>query len=540
MAILTAAILGLPPGPAAAIGIEAARGTTERVSVRSDGSEVPDAGAWGGAISDDGRVVAFTSEGRLHDADRDWNSDVYLHHVVDGWTRIVSVTDAEGEIETAASLIGMTADARLVFFLVWTGGSDAYEVLVRDRNAGTTTPVVAGVQDAAVSSDGAWLAYTVRTLDEEGSPVLTRLRLLDVAAGTWSLVYRTRRAVWTYSVADTGDVAFDSDAEVVPGGGGDPYEMDTFLWTRADGSVRLLSGDLPGFQNHAPSITRDGDAVAFWTDAGQMGAPGFAVWERTGGDARQVVVVPVRSEVFWNVGILTPDERFLAYTGGTSRDTYQTRVTVLDRDTGVLERVDVNDFGRTSPRVSVSFVMGITPDGRYVSFTSGAGDLVPADTNRAADVFVRDRLGVPIGAGAPDLAARERESDRVAGVGEIDAVGDDTPLQLWDVDRGDVRQVSLSIRNVGNAQDRFSVLGRGTVRGVRVRYRVERVDVTDAVVAGTFLTAVLPPDARFVIHVRIEISDTARRCTRRVFPLRSDAEGSAWTDALAVEVFLAC
>jgi hypothetical protein len=34
--------------------------------------------------------------------------------------------------------------------------------------------------------------------------------------------------------------------------------------------------------------------------------------------------------------------------------------------------------------------MTMTPDGRYVAFTSGATNLVPGDTNRASDVFVRD------------------------------------------------------------------------------------------------------------------------------------------------------
>ena len=35
----------------------------------------------------------------------------------------------------------------------------------------------------------------------------------------------------------------------------------------------------------------------------------------------------------------------------------------------------------------------ITPDGRYVVFTSDASNLVPGDTNFAEDIFVRDRVG---------------------------------------------------------------------------------------------------------------------------------------------------
>jgi Tol biopolymer transport system component len=39
-----------------------------------------------------------------------------------------------------------------------------------------------------------------------------------------------------------------------------------------------------------------------------------------------------------------------------------------------------------------SFSATITPDGRYVAFESSATNLVPADTNNMADVFVRDRV----------------------------------------------------------------------------------------------------------------------------------------------------
>jgi hypothetical protein len=40
----------------------------------------------------------------------------------------------------------------------------------------------------------------------------------------------------------------------------------------------------------------------------------------------------------------------------------------------------------------VSFASGISAHGRYVVFVSLATNLVPGDTNRARDVFLRDRL----------------------------------------------------------------------------------------------------------------------------------------------------
>ena len=62
---------------------------------------------------------------------------------------------------------------------------------------------------------------------------------------------------------------------------------------------------------------------------------------------------------------------------------------VHDRDTGLTERVSVNSDGIQGN--SDAETTSISPDGRYVAFSSWANNLVPADTNGAIDVFVHDR-----------------------------------------------------------------------------------------------------------------------------------------------------
>src|SRR5690349_14822776 len=62
---------------------------------------------------------------------------------------------------------------------------------------------------------------------------------------------------------------------------------------------------------------------------------------------------------------------------------------------GTTERVSVASDGRQqnaggSPGSGSSVSM--TPNGRYVAFSSTASNLVPGDTNDAEDVFVHDRL----------------------------------------------------------------------------------------------------------------------------------------------------
>src|SRR5690349_25152574 len=56
---------------------------------------------------------------------------------------------------------------------------------------------------------------------------------------------------------------------------------------------------------------------------------------------------------------------------------------------GVTERVSVSSKGVASS--GDAFDGGMSDDGRYVVFTSAAGDLVPHDANHANDIFLRDR-----------------------------------------------------------------------------------------------------------------------------------------------------
>src|SRR3954452_19384957 len=57
---------------------------------------------------------------------------------------------------------------------------------------------------------------------------------------------------------------------------------------------------------------------------------------------------------------------------------------------GMTERVSVSSAGTQGNDFSEVFG-GISADGRYVTFDSGATNLVPGDTNALGDVFVRDR-----------------------------------------------------------------------------------------------------------------------------------------------------
>ena len=64
-------------------------------------------------------------------------------------------------------------------------------------------------------------------------------------------------------------------------------------------------------------------------------------------------------------------------------------VFVRDRLNGITTLASVNMSG-TGGGNGDSFPTGVSTNGRYVCFESSASDLVPADTNRVSDIFVRD------------------------------------------------------------------------------------------------------------------------------------------------------
>lgn len=71
-------------------------------------------------------------------------------------------------------------------------------------------------------------------------------------------------------------------------------------------------------------------------------------------------------------------------TNGSTMDVF-----VHDRQSGTTTRASVSSTGVQGN--SGSRCPYISPDGRYVAFTSGASNLVPGDTNGEEDVFLRDR-----------------------------------------------------------------------------------------------------------------------------------------------------
>ena len=162
------------------------------------------------------------------------------------------------------------------------------------------------------------------------------------------------------------------------------------------------NGDSFGMQ-----LAPDGAWVLFVSDASDVTTHlhqdltlDLYLYDRTNQKTTLISVDPAGAEggdAHTTVGRATPDGRLVTFESDARNlvpgvDTnYSSDVFVRDLAAGTTRLVSINLQG-TEPGLGGSVDPVITPDGRYVAFTSTAEDLVQGDTNGLADVFVRDLL----------------------------------------------------------------------------------------------------------------------------------------------------
>jgi Tol biopolymer transport system component len=307
------------------------------------------------AISGDGRYVVFVSAAaNLVAGDSNQAVDVFVRDVVAGTTTRVSVATggAQGNADSTGP-VAISRDGRYVLFETLAtnlvGGTDGtnHDILMRDLTTGTTTLVKSfgsgrGDLDAvprlAISDDGAYAAYE----DHIGH-----------------IIYAVRQTLAT-----------GTEQRINP--------------------QHLTAGgiDLEG-------LSADGSRVLVVSDGDRQVRPGFYV-VRHGTyvrDFAEGTITRLTKEVV-SSGALSADGRWAVFSSihrlarsDTNRysDVYVRRISARHN-----HLISVGRSGRQANGDSVS--RGISSDGRLVLFTSNASNLIRRDTNRAWDVFLRDRL----------------------------------------------------------------------------------------------------------------------------------------------------
>jgi Tol biopolymer transport system component len=429
VATTTLAFVGIHAVPAAA-----ATPTTTRISVSSSGAQGNDHSA-GSAISSDGRWVAFRSDAtNLVPGDTNGRSDIFVRDRTTGTTQRVSVATGGGQA-TGDQYSGnstdpvISGDGRYVAFvsdaanLVPGDTNFSQDVFLRDRTAGTTTRIsvsTAGVEgdypsyEPTISADGRYIAYTSWATnlvpgDNNWSPDIL---LWDrIAAAT------TRISVSTTggdSYGESRQPAISADGRYVAFASSSPNLTTPFTYNGFEIFVRDLAtattsalsyatnGAEANSDSFSPAISADGRYVSYYSYATNLvagdtnGRYDVFLRDRVAATTTRISVATGGAQAnldSYNSAI-SADGRYVAFdsaatnlvSGDTNGDLWD--VYLRDRVAGTTTRVSVSTAGTQGDSQSGGPM--ISANGRLISFSAVATNLVPGDTNSATDVFLRD------------------------------------------------------------------------------------------------------------------------------------------------------
>jgi Tol biopolymer transport system component len=180
-------------------------------------------------------------------------------------------------------------------------------------------------------------------------------------------------------------VAFASTAwDLVPG---DPNAVaDIYVWDASTGTtIRITDGVY--YDSLGPAISADGRYVAFHSTSGHLtpgdlnGKDDVFVWDASTGATTRITDGNGESRA----PAISADGRYIAFYSSASNlvpdDTNDAAdVFVWDATTGTTTRV--SDYGASDPAIS--------GDGRYIAYESASSTMDPGNTSGAENVFVWD------------------------------------------------------------------------------------------------------------------------------------------------------
>jgi hypothetical protein len=374
---------------------EPGKTSTERVSVDSSETQADLRSLFRPSISADGRFVAFHSEAtNLVPGDTNGFWDVFVRDLKEGTTERVSVDSSGNQGNNHSSngdFTSISADGRYVAFksdatnLVPGGSPSGGDIYVRDRTAGTTERINLVNGSTSSVSNG----YDFRpSISGDG-----------------------RYVAWISSASNL--VTGDTNTGVAPG-------YDVFVRDRQTSTTERVSVD--SFERQASlgaacqffcspnqvsdvSISSDGRYVAWNTSASDLvtgdtnGLDDIYVRDRTAGTTERVSVSGCGTQA--NDGSFSPsisaDGGYVVFSSRATNlvagDTNATiDVFVRDLQEKTTGRVNVNSSGTQADNGGGSG--DLSADGGYATFSSGATNLVPDDTNGSPDIFVHERGNV--------------------------------------------------------------------------------------------------------------------------------------------------
>jgi Tol biopolymer transport system component len=389
-------------------GLAWAGGITERVGVGM-GSVQANSYTEGDSISGDGRYVPFGSDAsNLVAGDNNGLSDVFLRDRLIGTTTMMSRGINGGGGDNISYGGHISADGRFVSFvslasdLVLGGTNGQQQAYVYDRQTGETA-IVSVAKKGGVQADKGVVVLRISAEVQTGKHIIVGAPKKGGA--------QADQGVFTPNIsADGSYISYASfSTNLVPSDTNNT--LDVFVYAQKAGVTSRVSVGVNGeqicdFGASGGALSADGRFVAINTGCTNM-VPGRIneqiqsleayVYDRKTGRNELISVGPDGKPAndFSLAIAISADGRYvglLSYatnlvSGGTNG---QSQIYVRDRKLGTTELVSVGPGGVQGNGFSSGGEM--SPDGRFVVFSSEATNLVSNDTNGQSDIFVRDRL----------------------------------------------------------------------------------------------------------------------------------------------------
>ncbi len=352
-------------------------GTVTQVSLASDGTEGNNSSS-NAAISEDGRYVAFESyASNLVAGDTNFYNDIFVRDLVTNTTSRVSIATDGTQGNDDSVMPAISADGRYVAFyslatnLVSDDTNNLPDVFLRDTQTDTTIRV-------SVASDGA-----------ESSGYY-----FDPRYG----FYPNKPTV----SADGRFVAFESEAtNLVDGDTNNSFDIfvrDTQTGTTSRASVATGGGQANNGSSE-PSLSADGRYVLFYSWATNLvnndtnGQADVFLHDRQTNTTSRVSVATggAQGNGMSSYPALSADGRFAAFLSSSNNlvsgdSNGVADIFVHDTASGITSRVSVASDGTQANAGSLS--PALSGNGAYIGFRSNANNLVNGDTNGASDIFV--------------------------------------------------------------------------------------------------------------------------------------------------------
>jgi Tol biopolymer transport system component len=317
--------------------------------------------------------------------------------------------DVRRELRRAASIIGIAALAAILAAPVAVGGNTA-----RSSVKGLKAQANHRSEEPSISSNGRFVAFNSKASNLVGNDensvddcfVRDHAQRRTLIVSVSSSGARANGACWGPAISANGRyVAFESAASDLvaddTNGRADIFVRDTVNGTTERVSVSS-SGEQADGASEDPGISASGRFVVFESNASTLvgndtnGRWDVFIHDRQTGETKRLSAGPSgQGNRDSTDPSISANGQFVVFESTASNlvgnDTNR-RMDVFIRSlvNGKISRVSIQSDGGQARRGN-SGNPSVSGDGRYVAFDSFAPNLVPGDTNRSPDVFLRDR-----------------------------------------------------------------------------------------------------------------------------------------------------